>query len=107
MVSTAQRLADEIMKTVRKLSLPFECDTVTDADGNCFPKAIMQQLKRPEFFHTLQPIWQRIVEHKDHLKFREQVARFILNSNHPRVAEFKRDFKVGYGPEQKKTWMQY
>ena len=95
------------MKTVRKLSLPFKRDSLTDADGNCFPKSILQQLKRPQFFKSLSPIWEEIVKEKDHLKFRREVVRFILGSRHPRVTEFKRDFNIGYGPEQKKTWAQY
>ena len=43
-----ERLALEIMKTVRRLKLPLKLDQITEGRGNCFPLAIQAQCSRPE-----------------------------------------------------------
>ena len=50
---TEERIANEIMQTVNTLGLPFKLDQLTEGQGNCFPIAILQQMKRPEIFSQL------------------------------------------------------
>ena len=46
--------ANEIMQTVRALGLPLKLDELTEGLGNCFPIAILQQLRRPEICTQLE-----------------------------------------------------
>ena len=48
-----ERIALEIMKTVRRLQLPFKLDEITEGKGNCFPLAIQAQCRRPEIMKEL------------------------------------------------------
>ena len=44
------RIAQEIMKTVRRHELPLRLDEITKGRGNCFPLSILAQCRRPEIF---------------------------------------------------------
>ena len=37
MAAVDERIAAEIMETVRKLELPLRLDDITEGKGNCFP----------------------------------------------------------------------
>ena len=50
-----QKIADEIMATIISLQLPFKLDQLTEGLGNCFPMAIIQQLRKPEIRSQLRP----------------------------------------------------
>ena len=49
-----KRIALEIMKTVRRLQLPFKLDEITKGKGNCFLLAIQAQCRRPEVLKELE-----------------------------------------------------
>ena len=59
-----QKIAQEIMKTVRRLQLPFKLDEITEGRGNCFPLAILAQGRRPEIFRELNGAPQNIMKEK-------------------------------------------
>ena len=59
-----KRIAEEIMKTVRKLGLPFKLDQLTEGLGNCFPILIIQQLGRPEIASRLNRVTTQITKQK-------------------------------------------
>ena len=42
-----------VTRLLRERNLPFNCDAPTEAKGNCFPYAVMQQLHRPAVRSTL------------------------------------------------------
>ena len=46
MATPEERIAAEIMKTVRRLELPLELDEITEGRGNCFPLSIFAQGRR-------------------------------------------------------------
>ena len=46
-LGTEGKIANEIMQNVIKLGLPLKLDELTEVLGNCFPVAIIQQLRRP------------------------------------------------------------
>ena len=48
-----RKIANEIMDTINRLQLPFKLDQLTEGLGNCFPIAIIQQLRRPEILNQL------------------------------------------------------
>ena len=82
-----RRIAKEIMDTVNKLELPFKLDQLTQGDGNCFPRAIIQQCKRPEIFSQLRPPIKRLVKDKvGYSLLRSSVHNFIIKSKLPNVA---------------------
>ena len=52
-IGTEGKIASEIMKTVRALGLPLKLDKLTEGQGNCFPIAIIQQLRMLEIYEQL------------------------------------------------------
>ena len=50
---SGQRFLADSREILERRNLPFRCDKPTEADGNCGPYAIMQQLHRPELQSTL------------------------------------------------------
>ena len=70
-----QRIANEIMKTVRRLQLPLKLDEITEGRGNCFPLAILAQGRRTEIFRELKGTTQIIVEQKDPTLLRKEVHK--------------------------------
>ena len=61
---TERRIAAEIMQTVNRLALPFKLDRLTEGLGNCFPIAIIQQLRRPEIFSQTSQFVKMVLKHK-------------------------------------------
>ena len=74
--SGARYLAD-VRALIASQGLPFQCDQPTEALGNCFPYAIVQQLHRPEVRATLSPDLTMISENYHHL--RSAVPDFVTN----------------------------
>ena len=107
MVSSEQRLADEIMKAVRRLKLPLRCDNLTEALGDCFPLSVLQQLNRPEIFKELSTSLKKIVFNKNQSKLRQEISNFMVTSRHPRLIDYKKQFEGGIGPLIKLTWDEY
>ena len=102
-----RKIADEIMDTIHRLQLPFKLDQLTEGLGNCFPIAIIQQLRRPEIFSQLRTAPKRLVKHQTgHSLLRQSVHQFIMKSRSPRVVSFKAQYEETDGPENG-TWNQY
>ena len=59
-----RQIAEEIMNTIHRLQLPFKLDQLTEGLGNCFPIAIIQQLRRPEISNRLRPVTRRLMKGK-------------------------------------------
>ena len=103
-----RKIADEIMDTIHRLQLPFKLDQLTEGLGNCFPIAILQQLRRPEIHSQLRPALKRIVKHQTgHSLLRQSVHQFIMKSRSPRVVSFKAQYEETDGPANGVTWNQY
>ena len=47
--ASERRLADQIMRYIRKHKLQFQLDDLTRGKGNCFMIAVLQQLNQKEF----------------------------------------------------------
>ena len=93
MTSIEQRLADEIMKAVRQLSLPLKLDALTEAKGDCFPLAILAQCQRPEIYNALASRIQEVIKQNDPTILRKAVKRFMLSSSHSKILEYETNYK--------------
>jgi hypothetical protein len=103
-----RNIANEIMDTVHRLQLPFKLDRLTEGLGNCFPIAIIQQLRRPEIASQLRSAPKRLVIHKTgHSLLRQSVHQFIMKSRSPRVVLFKAQYEETDGSANKESWNQY
>ena len=103
-----RKIANEIMDTINRLQLPFKLDQLTEGLGNCFPIAIIQQLRRPEILSQLRPAPKRLVKHRTgHSLLRQSVHQFIMKSRSPRVVEFKAQYEETNGIVSQLSWNQY
>ena len=103
-----QQIADEIMATVHRLQLPFKLDELTEGLGNCFPIAIIQQLRRPEILNQLRPTTRRLVRYgAGHTLLRQNVHQFIMKSKSPRVAALRLQYEETDGLVSGENWNQY
>ena len=96
------------METVIRLGLPFKLDQLTEGLGNCFPVAIIQQLRRPEIFSQLNLTNKMLLKHKTQSPLlRLHVKRFITKSEHPSVARFKAYYEETEANMNGETWNAY
>ena len=73
-----KRIADGIMCTVHRLGLPFKLDQLTEGQGNCFPLAIIQQIRRPEIRKELSLTDRILLRVKNGPSFlRRRIKKFI------------------------------
>ena len=101
-------IANEILDTIHRLQLPLKLDQLTEGQGNCFPIAIIQQLRRPEIFSQLRPKPKRLVRQENgHSMLRNDVMQFIMKSRIPRIAQFRAQYEETDGTVNGKTWHQY
>ena len=94
------------MQTVRKLGLPFKLDQLTEGLGNCFPIAIIQQLRRPEIASRLNRVTTQITKQKTgSTLLRHCVKQFIKTSEHENVIRFKNYYEETDG--NRESWTEY
>ena len=62
--------ADTIMANMRRVGLSFQLDNLTRGNGSCLMIAVLQQLKRPEFYSQLAAPVKQMVDSLDHHSFR-------------------------------------
>ena len=107
-IFTEGKIASEIRKTVRALGLPLKLDKLTEGQGNCFPIAIIQQLRRPEIYEQLQLKDRTITKIQDgHKALRLYVVKFIIESENHNVINFRLKFNELEGDITGETWSQY
>ena len=103
-----KRIAQEIMDTIHRLELPFKLDQLTEGLGNCFPIAIIQQLRRPEISCQLRPATRRLLKcETGHHLLRKSVHQFIIKSKSPRINELKSQYEETDGLVGGETWNEY
>ena len=73
-----EKIAKEILQTIKRLNLPYKLDAITQGKGDCFPLAIIAQCKREEIYTKLPQNIQSIILQDDPTKFRRAVRNFIL-----------------------------
>ena len=102
-----ERLAEEILTTVKRLSLPLKLDRLTEAKGNCFPLAILDQCHRQEILHNLPSSVKTVIEMNNPTLLRKQVYSFIANSKHSRIHDWISSYENVVMPLENITWTEY
>ena len=101
-----KRIALEIMKTVRRLQLPFKLDGITEGRGNCFPLAIQAQCRRPEILEELHTTQKNIII-QDPTTLRKSIHQFISRSTHATIQQYKITYEEVLAVVENKTWEEY
>jgi hypothetical protein len=104
---TELSIASEIMKTVRRLQLPLKLDEITEGRGNCFPLSILAQGRRSEIFRGLSSLTQSIMLENDPTKLRKEVFKFMTNSRHRTIQNYKKTYEEVLASIDDKTWAKY
>ena len=102
-----QRMAQTIMKTVRRLQLPFKLDEITEGKGDCFPLAIIAQCRRPEVFQELDEPIRIIISQRNPNALRKAVQQFMTKSINKRILKFRENYEEVLAALEKKTWTEY
>ena len=101
------RIAQEIMKAVRRLQLPLKLDEITEGRGNCFPLSVLAQCRREEIFPDLTSPIKSLAQQGDPTLLRRAIWTFITNSSHQKIQEFKRRYHEILAALDSKTWREY
>ena len=98
-------MAFEIINAISRCQLHMMLDEITQGDGNCFPRAIVQQCKREEIKENIENNKKMKVNH--FMSIRNAVCDFILNVNHPCIESFKQSYMVNEYPVSRISWNDY
>ena len=107
MATAEERIAAEIMKTVRRLELPLELDEITEGRGNCFPLSILAQGRRREIFQEMSEPIQRVIQENDPTSLRRAVHKFMSDSKSDAIQKYKLEYEEVLASIDKKTWKEY
>ena len=102
-----KRIGLEILRKIQSLQLPLKLDDITQGRGNCFTLAILAQCRRPEIFQQLDGSMQYIICQNDPTELRQQVHRFMVNSTHPKIHEYKRRYEEVISVIDNRSWNEY
>ena len=102
-----RRIGNEILRKIRSLTLPLELDEITEGRGNCFPLAILAQCRRPEIFKDLDESMKYLIYQNDPTGLRQQVHRFMANSTHTKIQEYRRRYEEIISIIDKRGWNEY
>ena len=106
--TAARNIANQIMVKIEQLGLPYMLDLLTEAKGDCFPVAVLQQCRRTDIRWRVNPIVQQLAREMDVVGFRWQVWNFMLGKReHPRVIEMKNAWNAGGGIVNGRNWEQF
>ena len=93
---TAPLMKEEFECAIDRCGLPLKLDEATKGDGNCWVRAVQQQLERPELRQQLNERTKEILKvGKQHryLKLKSDIAEFATTSSHPRVQSIPCSFR--------------
>ena len=102
-----EKIAKEILQTIKRLNLPYKLDAITQGKGDCFPLAIIAQCKREEIYTKLPQNIQSIILQDDPTKFRRAVRNFILHSENVNIKNFREQYEEVVAPIDCRNWIQY
>ena len=101
------RIAHEIMKAARRLQLPLKLDEITEGRGNCFPLSVLAQCRRQEIFQDLTIPIQSLIQQGNPSLLRREIYKFMTNSRHQTIQEYKRRYQEILATLDSKTWIEY
>ena len=102
-----RKLAKDILEEIKKLDHPFELDTITPGNGDCFLWSILQQCQRPEIFEGLTANVKAIVNKNDPTLLRRAVHDFIQKTEHSKIKELKEFYEACIPSKSSQTWASY
>ena len=105
--TTFRNIAIEILNHAQKLKLPLKIDNLTYGDGSCFMISILQQCRRPEIQMYCQENVINMSEKFDYMKFRSEVADFMINSTYSEILAYKRRYEETEMHVTKRSWIDY
>ena len=98
-------MAFEIMNAISRCQLHMMLDEITQGDGNCFPRAVVQQCKRQEIQKNIENNIKMKVNH--FMSIRNSVCDFMLNASHPCIERFRQSYMVNEYQVSRISWNDY
>ena len=77
---------------IDRCGLPLKLDTPTQGDGNCWVRAVQQQLERPELEQQLNSRTRQVMtvrKSERYLVLKKSIAEFTITSQHPTIKRAK------------------
>ena len=105
-------LADKVMRYVKQNNLKFKLDKLTRGQGNCYPVAVLQQLRRKEIFQAMAQDLKEAALNLDHMKLRKMVVNYIIGSKDVKIRQMHENYiqsmcALADMGEATMTWQQY
>ena len=100
----ARGWALQMMDSIRGLREEFRLDDITRGDGNCFPTAILQQVRRPDVIENQRGHDQNHLLMLSQAGLRRAVFQFLTKCTHPLINTWKQNFKDITGMDWKDYW---
>ena len=100
----ARGWALQMMDSIRGLREEFVLDCITKGDGNCFPTAILQQIRRPDVIENQKSHDPTILLMMTQAGLRRSVFEFLTRCTHPLIESWKENFKNITDMEWKDYW---
>ena len=98
----------DFLDAIDRCGLPLKLDTPTQGDGNCWVRAVEQQLERPELEEQLNERTRQLLsvrKPKRYLALKKSIAEFATTSQHPTIKRAKERFENdGQGAVDGVTW---
>ena len=93
---------------INRCGLPLKLDTPTQGDGNCWVRAVQQQLERQDMEDQLNSRTSQVMnvrKQERYLVLKKSIAEFTITSQHPTIRRAKESFeKEGQGAADDVTW---
>ena len=96
---------EEIRNAIARCQLHLKFDDFTVGDGNCFPRAVVQQCRRLEINTNLTE--NRKTKTKHYMNVRAAVCKFMTSSQHPSIQQFKQSYIENEWPTNGIAWNDY
>ena len=93
------------MNALSRCQLDWRLDSITEGDGNCFPRAVVQQCQRVHVQENLGNIQK--YNSKNHRSLRTAVCQFMLNPGLPCIENYKKTYMENVFPETRMFWEDY
>ena len=101
-------MEEEFTSAIQRCGLPLKLDEATEGDGNCWVRAVVQQLERPEMRQQLNDRTREILKVRKserHLVLKSRVSEFATTSKHPNILDIKETFETkGQGYIDNISW---
>ena len=93
------------MNAISRCQQHLRLDEITRGDGNCFPRAVVQQCRRPEVHKNIEN--SKKINTRDFMSLRNAVCNFILNTNNPSVEHFRNSYIENEYQTSRISWDDY